>query len=420
MELKVAVIGAGLSGLCAAKHFKACPDIAEVKVFECRDDIGGQWYYSPLTDEETPADDLHKQLYGVTQSSMYEELYTRGPSELMSLEGLKGTFSRSYCNRREFLNYLKEYAQHFDLYRLISFNTAITLVNPLSSEELAVTTRDQQGREHTEVFNRVAVCIGNYSIPYIPDIEGISSFPGPVNHFKQFKQFRVEDFEGKTVVVVGGGPSAVDALTFLLVECQRATVVLSATSGLLLKGCLHEGLSRYLERCLTRPRIKTVAGSQVQFTDESVVTADEIILCTGYQLAFPFLPHQTVSEEGRYVDDLFKGIIDTKTPRIAHISLYKGNFVPIIEHAVKFVLQEWLKTPNVEAMRRELKEDEEQVRASGSTLHSIYDDAAFFSRLGLAVDQLTAEETTAIGVKHSQLIGANLLTFKQHNLVPYP
>jgi hypothetical protein len=53
---------------------------------------------------------------------------------------------------------LREYAQHFDLYRLISFNTAVTLVNPLSSEELAVTTRDQQGKTCSPLV--AFICIG--------------------------------------------------------------------------------------------------------------------------------------------------------------------------------------------------------------------------------------------------------------------
>jgi trimethylamine monooxygenase len=427
MELKVAVIGAGVSGLCAAKHFKACPDIAEVKVFECRDDIGGQWYYSPLTDEETPADDLHKQLYGVTQSSMYEELYLNTPSECVNFFDLKKRdFSRTYCHRREIFDYLKEYAQHFDLYRLISFNTAVTLVNPLSSEEFAVTTRDQQGREHTEVFNRVAVCKGNYSIPYIPDIEGISSFPGLVYHFKKFKQFKAQDFEGKTVVVVGASASGGDAIAFLLKACKSTTVVLSASPGPLKQLAINGTAAlREEQRFIDKPRIKTISGPQIQFTDETVVTADEIILCTGYQLTFPFLPHQTVSEEGRYVDDLYKTMIDCKHPRIAHIGLLKGRITLRVELSVLYVLQQWLKTPDIEAMHLELKEDEQLCIESGKHLHSLYSTTwvieklfDMFSKLGVTVDPEIVARNLAYDRQYGGHLRNHYLTFKQLNLEP--
>ena len=64
---KVAIIGGGLSGLCALKHLLPCADIQSV-IFEQRNSIGGQWLY----------EDVHGESNEIF-SSMYKNLrYTSG------------------------------------------------------------------------------------------------------------------------------------------------------------------------------------------------------------------------------------------------------------------------------------------------------------------------------------------------------
>lgn len=46
-KLNVIVIGAGLAGLCAAKHAKLSGH--SVTIYEQRDEIGGQWFYTDAT-----------------------------------------------------------------------------------------------------------------------------------------------------------------------------------------------------------------------------------------------------------------------------------------------------------------------------------------------------------------------------------
>jgi thioredoxin reductase len=423
MELRVAVIGAGPAGLVAAKHFKDCPDVREVKVFECRDEVGGQWHYSALTDCETPAEDLHKQVYSTAQCSMYDDLYVNLPSHLMTFKDFPRTFSRPYCHRSEILTYMQEYARQFALYPLIHFNTVVTLVNPVSQEEIEVTTRDTQGRQQTEVFNRVAVCKGTFSVPYIPEVQGMSSFPGRINHFKKFKELRPSEFEGKTVVVVGGSYSSIDAIRVLLVSCHNTTVVLSDSERALMAHLLKSReLAPYAEqqRIFRRPYIKTIRGPEVEFEDGSCHRVDEIMLCTGYQRTVPFIPHQVVSEQGRYLHDLYKGIIDINHPRIAHVGLYIGVTTVHLELSVMFVLQEWLKTPDVAAMRQELRQDEQGLLDKHLPLRSVYRDLlvaprrcfAFFSKFGVGLAQTAVEEISAAFSQHWKLLNSNCLTYK--------
>lgn len=62
--LSVAVIGAGVSGLCSAKH--AIAQGLNVTIFEQSEQIGGIWYYT---------DEVGKDQYGVDiHTSMYQEL----------------------------------------------------------------------------------------------------------------------------------------------------------------------------------------------------------------------------------------------------------------------------------------------------------------------------------------------------------
>lgn len=61
---KIAVIGAGTSGLCAAKH--CLQHGFQVTVYEQNDTIGGIWYYT---------DDVGKDKFGVAiHTPMYQEL----------------------------------------------------------------------------------------------------------------------------------------------------------------------------------------------------------------------------------------------------------------------------------------------------------------------------------------------------------
>lgn len=64
-------------------------------------------------------------------------------------------------------------------------------------------------KEHTEVFDGVAVCIGHHNIRNIPTFKGQEKFKGRIMHTHSLK--KADGFENKTVVVVGIGNSATDA-----------------------------------------------------------------------------------------------------------------------------------------------------------------------------------------------------------------
>lgn len=64
--IRVAVIGAGAAGLCAARHLASKPHLYQVHVFEKSDQVGGTWIYT---------EDTGKDKYGLAvHSSMYRNL----------------------------------------------------------------------------------------------------------------------------------------------------------------------------------------------------------------------------------------------------------------------------------------------------------------------------------------------------------
>ena len=64
--IRVAVIGGGAAGLCAARYLLAKPDVFEAVLYEQSDQVGGTWVYT---------DNVGKDKYGLpVHSSMYSNL----------------------------------------------------------------------------------------------------------------------------------------------------------------------------------------------------------------------------------------------------------------------------------------------------------------------------------------------------------
>ena len=59
-----------------------------------------------------------------------------------------------------------------------------------------------------EKFDYVVVASGHFSVPYIPEYEGMNSFPGRILHSHDFRD--AEEFRGKNVIVLGSSYSAED------------------------------------------------------------------------------------------------------------------------------------------------------------------------------------------------------------------
>jgi len=187
---KVAIIGAGVAGLQLAERLSKVHGM-EVTIFESTSKVGGVW------------------------SSNYADFGLQVPKELYEFPSFPYPEHKQWAQfpkGPEVQEYIEAFAAHFDLNRLIKFNTSVLAVKPLA-QGWSVAFAPRHGGAAaavTEAFDFVVVATGMYggACPHMPAHPGKETFRGEVLH--SFGFTRREQAAGKRVVVVGGGKSAVD------------------------------------------------------------------------------------------------------------------------------------------------------------------------------------------------------------------
>ncbi|KAM5203188.1 dimethylaniline monooxygenase [N-oxide-forming] 4 isoform 1-T3 [Hipposideros larvatus] len=227
MVKRVAVIGAGVSGLSS---LKCCLDEdLEPTCFERSNDIGGLWKFT-----ESSRD-------GMTR--VYKSLVTNVSKEMSCYSDFPFREDYpNYMNQEKFWNYLQEFAEHFGLLKYIRFRTTVCSVTkrPDFSEtgQWDVVT-ETEGKQETAVFDAVMVCTGHLLSPHLPleSFPGIHKFKGRILHSQEYKV--PECFRDQRVLVVGLGNTGGD----VSVELSRtaAQVLLSTRTGTWLIGRSSDG-----------------------------------------------------------------------------------------------------------------------------------------------------------------------------------
>ncbi|XP_043779676.1 dimethylaniline monooxygenase [N-oxide-forming] 4 isoform X2 [Cervus elaphus] len=217
MAKRVAVIGAGVSGLSS---IKCCLDEdLEPICFERSSDIGGLWKFTETSED------------GMTR--VYKSLVTNVCKEMSCYSDFP--FQEDYpnfMNQEKFWNYLQEFAEYFDLLKYIRFKTTVRSITkrPDFSEtgQWDVVT-ETEGRQVRAVFDAVMVCTGHFLNPRLPleSFPGIHKFQGQILHSQEYKI--PAGFQGKRVLVIGLGNTGGD----IAVELSRtaAQVLLSTRTG---------------------------------------------------------------------------------------------------------------------------------------------------------------------------------------------
>ncbi|EOY30096.1 hypothetical protein QUC31_020446 [Theobroma cacao] len=219
---RVGIIGAGISGIAAAKQLSHQNPI----VFEATDSIGGVWKHCSFasTKLQTPRCDFEFSDYPWPQRD-----------------------NSSFPSYLEILDYLHNYATHFDVLKFIKFNSRVVEIRYIGDREtttldvapgefgsllrghpvweVAVETNPSKTVE-MYAFELLVVCIGKYGdiprMPVFPPNKGQEIFSGKVMHTLEYskldKEAAGELLKGKKVAVVGYKKSAIDLAT----ECAEA------------------------------------------------------------------------------------------------------------------------------------------------------------------------------------------------------
>ncbi|KAI5734386.1 hypothetical protein M8J77_005842 [Diaphorina citri] len=345
---RVAVIGAGVSGLCCARRFTEphVRDKFELVIYEQTDRVGGTWVYTPQVgiDENTGLP---------VHSSMYENLRTNLPKECMEFPDFKyGSHldNQSYISWSEVLRYLEEFTEHFKLRELINFQQVVISV-ARRHDKWKVRVKDLRiDASFEEEYDIVIVCNGHNSVPNIPSYEGADLFRGLQMHSHDY---RVPDpFRDQNVLLVGFGPSGVDIA--MDIEKVAKNVFLSHHISVAFKHQIGDSV-------VQKPDIKRLLQDSVVFQDDTSHPFDSIIYCTGYLFEFPFLtPSCEISiEEHRFLTPLYKHTINIVHTTMAFIGMpYLAFTIPLfdlqVQYYIKVLLGE-ISLPDRGAMMDELE-----------------------------------------------------------------
>src|SRR5688572_6240234 len=177
----VAVIGAGLAGLCMAIELKRA-GIHAFAVFEKGSDVGGVW-----------------------RENVYPGAACDSPSHLYSYSFEQhDRWTRRYATQPEILGYLKQCARKYGIGPHLKLGSEITDVS-FDSDAQVWRLRSASGDEHRA--RALVAATGQLSRPRLPEIAGRADFTGRAFHSAQWDSDH--DLSGRTVAIVGNGCSGV-------------------------------------------------------------------------------------------------------------------------------------------------------------------------------------------------------------------
>uniref|UniRef100_A0A8C9DA41 Flavin-containing monooxygenase n=1 Tax=Panthera leo TaxID=9689 RepID=A0A8C9DA41_PANLE len=114
----------------------------------------------------------------------------------------------NYLHNSRIMEYLRRYAQHFDLTKHIRFLVdSMRKRSDFSCTDILVETT---GKQESYVFDGIMVCSSLYTGPILPlqNFPGINRFKGQYIHSCEYRS--PEKFQGKKIIVVGIGNSGAD------------------------------------------------------------------------------------------------------------------------------------------------------------------------------------------------------------------
>lgn len=315
MKARVAVIGAGPSGLAQLRAFQSAAakgtDIPEIVCFEKQANWGGLWNYTWRTGLDQYGEPVH--------GSMYRYLWSNGPKEGLefadySFEEHFGKQIASYPPRAVLFDYIEGRVNKAGVRKWIRFETAVRMVTwNEQTRKFTVTVQDlPKDHCYSEEFDHVIVASGHFSTPNVPEFPGFDRFNGRILHAHDFRDAR--EFVGKDILIVGTSYSAEDIGS----QCWKYGAK-SITNCYRTKPMGFKWPDNWEER----PLLEKVDVNTVTFKDGSTKRIDAIILCTGYKHHFPFLPDDLRLRTANRLAtaDLYKGVAYVHNPALFYIGM---------------------------------------------------------------------------------------------------
>ncbi|KAB8234722.1 hypothetical protein ETB97_004051 [Aspergillus alliaceus] len=337
---RIAIIGAGPSGLSAVKYLLAEKYFTKIDVFEKRSSVAGVWNYTPPAlkqsasapvpqlDPNEPDDGPIWHSIGVTKGSLepafispiYSTLDTNIPKELMAYGDKPFPPDAQVLPKYSTVKkYLDEYAE--DVKDYIHLDTQVVNIKSSASgpSPWVVTTKNlRTGVDSTDIYDAVVVASGHYDVPYTPDIPGIKlwneTYPGIISHSKFYDS--PEPFRGKKVIVVGSSASGVDIGNQINKLSKGKVLASQRTKSYLLPSSASD--KDYVSE-IVEFLPPTEHRRAVRFADGKIENEiDAVVFCTGYLYSFPFLSSldPPIITDGRRVLNTYQHLFYIQNPTL--------------------------------------------------------------------------------------------------------
>lgn len=315
MTKRVAIIGAGPSGLAQLRAFQSAQEkgaeIPELVCFEKQSDWGGLWNYTWRTGLDENGEPVH--------CSMYRYLWSNGPKECLefadySFDEHFGKPIASYPPREVLWDYIKGRVEKAGVRDYIRFNTPVrNIMFDENTKLFTVQVHDHNtDTVYSELFDYVVCASGHFSTPRVPEFKGFQHFGGRILHAHDFRD--ALEFKDKDILLVGASYSAEDIGS----QCYKYGAR-SITS------CYRSSPMGYKwpENWEEKPLLEKVDTDTAYFADGSSKKIDAIILCTGYLHHFPFIEEslRLQTDNRLWPLDLYKGVVWEKNTQMFYLGM---------------------------------------------------------------------------------------------------
>ena len=374
---RVAIVGAGASGLCSAKYLLQAG--FDVTVFEIGTQIGGMWCYNNDSG----------------RSSAYRTLHintSRGVTRFSDLDFDADT--QPFPDHFDMHRYLVRYADHFGVTPRIRFNSRVQQVRPAFDPAREPPVWDIVLADGTtERFGAVLIATGHLTAPlHVPELQAFGEGYLHAHYYRE-----PEDFVGKRICVIGVGNSACDIASDVCVTSRKTVLV--ARSGVTILPKLLFGrpftditaqiqrpwLPRKLRQKLVRALvwvahgnmqklgfkkssslshvtsngtvvtdiayrrihvkqgIEAIDGHTIRFVDGSAEEFDTIIAATGYRIDLDMLPPDVVRVDDNRLD-LFMRMVPPGWPGLFLMGFFNTDTAlnMVFEHQARWVREHLL------------------------------------------------------------------------------
>lgn len=318
---KIAILGAGPSGLAQLRAFEAArlagaTNLPEIVCYEKQNDIGGMWNYSWRTGLDRNGEPVH--------GSMYRYLWSNGPKECLefadySFEEHFGNPIPSYPPREVLKDYIMGRINNQDIRKYIRFECPVRWVTFDEETQLFTVTvmNHKTGEQEVAEFDYVVVATGHFSTPNMPYFAGLEEFPGRVLHAHDFRD--ALEFKDEDILLVGSSYSAEDIGTQCYKYGTKSVTISYRTKALGYDW--PEGIEEV-------PLLTHIEGDVAHFADGTSKSFDAIIMCTGYLFHFPFMPDELRLQTHNclYPANLYKGIFWQPNPKLIYLGMQDQYF----------------------------------------------------------------------------------------------